>query len=92
MAQTNINIRIDEGLKKEADLLFSELGLNMTTAVNIFVRQSVRQGGIPFEITTNVDPFYSPANLKRVKESIQQMEQGMVVRKSSADLERMQDA
>lgn len=82
MAQTNINIRIDEDLKKEAELLFSELGLNMTTAINIFVRQSIRQGGIPFEITTQTDPFYNPANLKRLKDSIQQMEQGKTVGKT----------
>ncbi|MFB5762357.1 type II toxin-antitoxin system RelB/DinJ family antitoxin [Paenibacillus medicaginis] len=85
MGQTNINIRMDEDLKKEAESLFSELGLNMTTAVNIFVRQSLRQGGIPFEITTQSDPFYNPDNIKRLKESIQQMEQGKTVRKSMND-------
>ncbi|MEQ4487095.1 type II toxin-antitoxin system RelB/DinJ family antitoxin [Cohnella silvisoli] len=41
---------MDEDLKKEAESLFSDLGLNMSTAVNIFVRQSLRQGGIPFEV------------------------------------------
>lgn len=87
MAQTNINIRMDEDLKKEAESLFSELGLNMTTAVNIFIRQSLRQGGIPFEITTHTDPFYNPANIKRLRESVQQMEQGKTVRKSINDLE-----
>lgn len=55
MAQ--INIRIDDNLKEKAEILFEELGLNMSTAFNIFIRQSIRQGGIPFEITTQVDPF-----------------------------------
>jgi DNA-damage-inducible protein J len=41
---------MDKGLKERADMLFSELGMNMTTAMNVFVRQSVRQGKIPFEI------------------------------------------
>lgn len=63
MSQTNINIRMDENLKKEAESLFFELGLNMTTAVNIFVRQSLRQGGIPFEITTQTDAFYNSNNV-----------------------------
>lgn len=49
----NVNIRMDENLKKEADNLFSELGLNMTTAINMFTRQAVRQGKIPFEISLN---------------------------------------
>ncbi|GHU79653.1 hypothetical protein FACS1894191_2940 [Clostridia bacterium] len=53
MAQ--VNIRIDDNLKAQADALFDELGLNMTTAFNIFVRQTVRQGGIPFAITTETE-------------------------------------
>ncbi|ETT58543.1 RelB/DinJ family addiction module antitoxin [Paenibacillus sp. FSL R7-277] len=91
MAQTNINIRIDEDLKKEAELLFSDLGLNMTTAINIFVRQSLRQGGIPFKITTQTDPFYNPSNLKWLKQSIQQMEQGKTVTQTMNELENMAD-
>ena len=50
MAATNLNIRIDEDLKKEAELLFSDLGLNMTTAITIFLRSAVNYNGIPFEI------------------------------------------
>jgi len=46
----NLSIRMDRELKEQAESLFSELGMNMTTAFNIFVRQSVRQGKIPFEI------------------------------------------
>ncbi|MFC5402676.1 type II toxin-antitoxin system RelB/DinJ family antitoxin [Cohnella soli] len=91
MAQTNVNIRMDEELKKEVESLFSDLGLNMTTAVNIFVRQALRQGGIPFEITTQTDPFYNPSNLKRIKQSIQQMEQGKLIAKTMNDLEQMAD-
>lgn len=47
---TNISIRIDADLKAKADVLFNELGMNLTTAFNIFVRQSLREGGIPFEV------------------------------------------
>jgi DNA-damage-inducible protein J len=50
---SNVSFRIDSGLKSQADTLFSELGLNMTTAFNIFLRQSVREGRIPFNITKN---------------------------------------
>lgn len=50
MAQTNINIRMDENLKHQFDLLCNELGLNMTTAFNIFAKTMVRQQRIPFEI------------------------------------------
>ena len=68
MAQ--VNIRIDDGLKERADFLFEELGLNMTTAVNIFVRQVVRQGCIPFAITIHTDPFYSESNMRVLRQSI----------------------
>lgn len=47
---TNLNIRIDEKLKRDAEAIFSELGLNMSTALNLFLRYSVRYGGIPFEL------------------------------------------
>ena len=52
MATTNISIRMDSELKAQAEALFSELGMNLSTAFNIFVRQSLREGGIPFEIRT----------------------------------------
>jgi len=51
---TNVSIRMDKALKEQAENLFSELGMNMTTAFNIFLRQSVRQGKIPFEVSLNI--------------------------------------
>ena len=48
---TNISIRMDSELKEQADALFSELGMNLTTAFNIFVRQALREGGIPFHVS-----------------------------------------
>lgn len=50
---TNISIRMDADLKEKADALFDELGMNLSTAFNIFVRQSLREGKIPFEISLN---------------------------------------
>ncbi|MDO8686545.1 MAG: type II toxin-antitoxin system RelB/DinJ family antitoxin [Clostridiales bacterium] len=47
---TNLNIRVDEELKRRAETIFSELGLNMSTAMNVFLRYSVRYGGIPFDL------------------------------------------
>lgn len=47
---TNLNIRVDEELKRKAEAIFSELGLNMSIAMNIFLRYSVRYGGIPFDL------------------------------------------
>ncbi|MFT8890013.1 MAG: type II toxin-antitoxin system RelB/DinJ family antitoxin [Ethanoligenens sp.] len=50
---TNISIRMDTDLKAQADALFAELGMNLSTAFNIFVRQSIREGRIPFDISLN---------------------------------------
>ena len=50
MAQTNLTIRIDEGIKREAESLFNRIGLNTTAAINIFFRQAVREQAIPFEL------------------------------------------
>jgi len=47
---TNISIRMDSDVKAEADALFNELGMSLTTAINIFVRESLREGGIPFAV------------------------------------------
>lgn len=54
MESTNLNIRTDKDVKIAAEKIFEELGLNMTTAVNIFLRQTIRENGIPFELKLNI--------------------------------------
>ena len=54
MTTTNLNIRIDKAIKDQAEEIFNELGLNMTTAVNIFLRTAIREHGIPFELKIDV--------------------------------------
>lgn len=54
METTNLNIRTDREVKLAAERIFEELGLNMTTAVNIFLRQTIRENGIPFELKLDV--------------------------------------
>ena len=50
----NMNIRMDDTVKTQAEELFSDLGMNMTTAVNIFLKQAIRENRIPFEISRNI--------------------------------------
>ena len=73
MAQTNINIRMDEELKRQFDAFCSEVGMS-TTAICVFAKTVVRQHRIPFEISTDSDPFYSPSNMERLRKSAAQME------------------
>ena len=54
MATTNLNVRIDTELKKQSEKIFNELGLNMSTALTVFLRQTVRSNGIPFEMRLNI--------------------------------------
>ena len=54
---SNVSFRIETDVKNKADELFSELGISMTTALNIFIRQSIREGGIPFNINVNANKF-----------------------------------
>lgn len=53
MANTSMNIRMDADVKRQAETLFAEIGMNMTTAINIFLKQSIRENGIPFELKIN---------------------------------------
>ncbi len=50
MATANLNIRTDKDVKEQAERLFAELGLNMSTAVNMFLRAVIRANGIPFAL------------------------------------------
>jgi len=50
MATSNMNIRMDSEIKAQAQALFAQFGLDMTTAVNMFLRQALRERGIPFEL------------------------------------------
>ena len=69
MANINVTIRVDEDIKREADELFDDLGMSFTTAINIFLRQAVREGRIPFQVgrtmptTEQID--YAAVNLEK---------------------------
>jgi DNA-damage-inducible protein J len=76
MAQTSINIRIDEDLKKQAEYLFSEFGMNMTTAFTIFVKAVVREQKIPFEISMPKDEFFNEYNQNRIRKAIADIKAG----------------
>jgi DNA-damage-inducible protein J len=89
--QTNLTIRIDENIKQEAEALFSKIGLTMSSAINVFFRQAIREQAIPFELKP-YDDYYTGARMERIRHSIEQAEKGEVVVKSLADLEALEDA
>ena len=71
MSMTNINIRTDSDVKKQAQTLFNNLGLDMTTAINMFLRQSVRQQAIP------LDFFLGDDGEETLAQSLADMEAGI---------------
>ena len=76
MPQTTLNVRMDSHLKKQFEDLCVDFGMTPSTAVNVFVKTLVRERRIPFEIAAPRDPFYCESNMKRLRESIQQIEAG----------------
>ena len=89
MAQTLVNVRMDENIKKEMEKTCKELGITMSTAFNIFARKMCREKRIPFEVS--IDSFYSESNNQTLKNSIKELEKGKVVKKSLDELEAMAD-
>ena len=65
MATTNLNIRTDKEIKEAAEKIYSSLGLNMTTAINMFLRASIRESGIPFDLKLDIP---SDETIKAIEE------------------------
>ena len=74
MATKTITKQMDEELKQQAEVIFADMGLNMTTAFTIFTKAVVRQNKIPFEIAA--DPFYSVENQQHLSRAIADLEAG----------------
>ena len=82
---TNLNVRVDANLKKESDLLFKSLGLNMSTAINMFLTKCVNTSSIPFEISA---PKPS-RNLKKALKEAASISNGKTDSKGYRDVEEM---
>ena len=69
-----VKILVDDNIKREAKKIFDDIGISMSTAINIYLKAVVRENRIPFELSA--DPFYSDANMPRLRESIRQVRDG----------------
>ena len=77
MAQTMVNFRMDENLKREMEQICKELGMSMSTAFTIFAKKMTREKRIPFDVC--IDPFYSERNMTHLKKVIGDIETGKAV-------------
>ena len=76
MALATITARVDEKDKIRFDTFCSNVGLNTSTAINLFVKAVLRENRIPFEIAQTPDPFFSEVNLAYVKKSVEELKAG----------------
>lgn len=76
MALATLTAKIDEKDKANFDIFCSNVGLNTSTAINLFVKAVLRENRIPFEITQATDPFFSETNIAYIKKSIQELRAG----------------
>ena len=65
---TQISLRVDEEVKRNAEKTFNDIGLSMSTAINIFLKKVARENRIPFELSA--DPFYSRENMAELERRI----------------------
>ena len=72
MAQ--ISLRVDDELKRGAEKTLNDIGLSMSTAINIFLKTVVRENRIPFELSA--DPFYSKGNMKELERRVHAVRSG----------------
>ena len=84
MAQATISIRIDENVKSDAEMLFNKIGLTLSSAVNVFFRQSIREQGIPFSLTA-AEEEAPEMQLDEINEIISEVRRQMRVEKATLD-------
>ena len=83
-----IQVRVDEELKQNAEQLFKDIGMDVPSAIRLFLKQSIIHNGIPF-IVAGKDGFFNENNMSILKESIQQLNQGAGIVKTTEELEAM---
>lgn len=76
MAQATLTARVDAKDKVDFDAFCSNVGINTSTAINMFVKAVLRENRIPFEITQSPDPFFSESNMAYVKKSVHELRAG----------------
>ncbi len=76
MALATLTARVDEKDKADFDTFCSNVGLNTSVAINLFVKAVLRENRIPFEINQIPDPFFSEENMTYVKKSVQELKNG----------------
>ncbi|RDU55755.1 type II toxin-antitoxin system RelB/DinJ family antitoxin [Helicobacter sp. MIT 01-3238] len=90
-----VQVKVDRELKERAEELFSEFGLDTTTAIRMFLKAVVREQRIPLKLqkpkAKEQDPLYSPKNIAEIKKSIKSLEEGNGITMTYQQLEQFCD-
>lgn len=85
MAQTTINVRMDEQLKTQLEDFCDETGFTISTLFNIFTKKVVREQRVPFSI--ELDPFYSKTNTEHLKKALNNLNNGKGIEHNLIEIE-----
>ena len=92
MSQSVLSVRVEEDIKRNFDSFCDDVGLNPSVAVNMFIKATLKQRKIPFEISAEYDPFHSKANKSRLLQAVKDAKQGKnMITKTLEELEAMED-
>ena len=87
MAQTTFSVRMDAEIKQQLDNFCADVGMNTTTAFNLFARAVLREKRLPFDVTTETDPFYSESNIAHLRRGIIALNSGKGIEREIIEVE-----
>ena len=85
MPQTTFSVRMDAEVKRQFDDFCANVGMNTTTAFNMFARAVLRERRLPFDVTTESDPFYSESNLAHLRRGIAALNRGKGIERETLE-------
>lgn len=88
---TNVNLRLDKELKAQSEALFAKLGINMTSALNMFLRQAVREQAIPFKVSAKPEAYPVPPEMLSEMNSYPTYDDYVAAKLKQADIEAAED-
>ena len=87
MSQVTFSIRMDEDIKRQLDEFCSQVGMNTTTAINMFARAVLRERRLPFDVSTEPDPIYSASNMAHLRRGVAALNNGKGIKRDIIEVD-----
>jgi len=91
MSQSVLTIRVDDNLKRRFDAFCADAGMNSSVAVTMFIKATLREKKVPFEITGDDDPYFTGKNWERIQRSMERLEAGLGVEHELIEVDDEED-